>query len=498
MSRQVLTSPRGLAVASSVVIGMAAALLGAAPVSAQRPVLGKTQSGAHVVVHYSVTPDPNGITDEAAGRLVAAAEQAWGVIVDQWGWTPLPDGTLGGDARLDYYVAALPAGVGAVTRRPSGQRAAPAYIVISRDRAGDLLTIAHEMLHAGQDAIAATAETWLQEGTAEWAGRTVAGVPQDVLFDPAIPLDCATPGPCLGGYRTQGFFKYLAGLFGPGVIRAIFTQWRYVPGGPPPAASAINAALVAAGSSLARAFGEFSAAYAAARPKPVGTITIGTQAAPAPVRIPVNHLAAKHLALKAGGAAPCPSTTLTITTRVPSGAAAVPSVVVPGGGPPVMLHGAPFASAQIPWNTCTGRATLVLPNASATADNLAFDVTAKVAGTPVPPTPAATAAPQLQAAGSAWPSPAGRFTVSVRCRATRAGGCSGTVALVARVKGRLTALASQRWTAPTNAAVSVRLQLGDRERRIVAAARQIRLDVVARDRGTRSTTVRRVLSHPID
>jgi hypothetical protein len=95
MSRPVLRSPRGLAVASSVVIGMAAAMLGAAPAFAQRPVLGKTQSGAHVVVHYSVPPDPNGITDEAAGLLVAAAEQAWGVIVDQWGWTPLPDGTLG-------------------------------------------------------------------------------------------------------------------------------------------------------------------------------------------------------------------------------------------------------------------------------------------------------------------------------------------------------------------------------------------------------------------
>ena len=198
-------------------ISTLAGLLGVSPALAARPVLPSAQGGPHVVVHYALPPDPAGITDATAATVLAQAERAWSVIVDQWGWQPLPDGALGGDARIDYYVTTLPPSLNGQTFASFAQPQSPAYVLVDKDRGTNLRTIAHELLHVGQNALARPAETWLKEGTADWAGRAIAADPTDRAYEPRVPLDCLDADPvngCGRGYRTQPFFKYLADRFG--------------------------------------------------------------------------------------------------------------------------------------------------------------------------------------------------------------------------------------------------------------------------------------------
>jgi hypothetical protein len=259
-------SHRRRVVAPSLTLVTIAGLVSAAPVLAQavdeagRPILPRSQAGPHVVVHYAVAPDPAAITDQAAGNLVGLAERAWATIVDRWGWpAPPPDGALGGDARLDYYVVSLPGTARGVSRPQTAQAATPSFELIDRSRGIELHTVAHELLHASQNATAATAETWLKEGTAEWAA--------------------------LGYVEIRG----------------------------------------------------------------------------------------------SRGRAPCRRTTLRLEVAVPSGAGATPSYWSPATRRATSLRGARRAIARIPWNTCTSRGLLALPNGSATTDGLKFTVRTSVA-----------------------------------------------------------------------------------------------------------------------
>ena len=278
------------------------------------------------------------------------------------------------------------------------------------------------------------------------------------------------------------------------VIRAIFGQWPGLAAGPQPGLHAIDGALAAVGSSLSAGFGEFATQYAARGPVPTATVATGGAQTLAPVTMAVDHLAARYVRYTAVANGTCRPAVLHLAVTVPAGESAAPSFWSAADGRVVTLQGAGPVSADIDWNTCGARGTLVLPNASWTADALPFTVNASLTSTAPPPP---NVAPHLRILSvSGWPSTAGRLSVLLRCQTRLTGGCHGAVQLRARVARRTRTLVSRTWVAPTSAAVPLRLQLDRRARRLARAARTLRLDVVARDAGPKPASAHRHLRRP--
>ena len=97
--------------------------------------------------------------------------------------------------------------------------------------------IAHELFHTIQFGIWDPSDSWMLEGTAEWAGYAVdnynatdvgSGTLADTIAQPDMSLDCLSdacgPGPYENhGYSRWSFFEYLAERYGNLFVRDVFT-----------------------------------------------------------------------------------------------------------------------------------------------------------------------------------------------------------------------------------------------------------------------------------
>ena len=417
-------------------------------------------STPHFVVHYASGATAGGaITQTQAGDVAARAERAYAAELADGYPAPLSDGVLGGDARIDIYVQALSeAGVLAYAQ-PEGSTAQTAgYIVLngSADDGKGLTqhTIAHELFHLIQLGIwlpSNATDYWLLESSAEWMGYRTDGFPSAELDlgDWDMSLDCRDANLTFqcdlddayknNGYSRWPFFEYVAERWGNDFTRSIFAQGA-IGGGS--ATAALSSAIAAKGSSLGDVFTDWTVAnmtggYAVkalqdALPPAYGAaLSTGTlaslnaktkQGAPvltsgpiAPVRVAVNHLSARYVAIEHGDAAfpdgPCYKATLALSVALPAGVGARPyfwwSQKNPDGTKQpaqALAVSGTTASISLPWDTCdwgSSQGYLSLPNPSTTLDaqdfaisgTLTVDRSAEATATP-PPDPVVTSAPR--------------------------------------------------------------------------------------------------------
>ena len=144
------------------------------------------------LIHYTQAGADSAGDDAKAAELLAWAEEGfsrtWAAFVDEDGWIPPhPDGTIGGDARLDVYVRALDNNGYAHAQSVAGKQACwieldPATRAFGQETFASIA--GHELHHCLQFTVANSrvGGAFLYEGTATWA--------QYLLFkgDPTIDL----------------------------------------------------------------------------------------------------------------------------------------------------------------------------------------------------------------------------------------------------------------------------------------------------------------------
>lgn len=383
--------------------------------------LTQTVTTAHFAVHYTdAAGDPNASSAAAVQTLAANAEGVYAVEVGQWGYTAPYDGN--GDGHLDIYVFTLD---GAFTGAAGvawfrGYFPGEPIIWIDTRYTWNKSVIAHEFFHALQFTIFPWGK-WGSEATARWAEHQLK-YPDEFKNDYGYlqhtdaPLDCeygaCPPGVWDGGYERWLFFGYLSDLYGAGVIKEIFQDNRSKHDANKPVetqSKTIDSVLLRHGSSLTRTFGEFAAAnaarsYASVKPSSIQVKTLPLSVSgSAATTVAVEHLAAKYLQLRAGNTA-CVNSSLNVSVTLPVGLSFAALVV--GGAVTPLSVGAGVATATIPWATCSGEATLVLPNGLLSGGAVSFAVqvtvgdSGAVALPPVAPTgPPADPAPTLRMLG---------------------------------------------------------------------------------------------------
>ena len=401
----------------------------AGPAFGARPALPFTLSTPHFVVHYqsdTINFPTWAITQTTAGDIAAMAERAYTAEVADGFPAPLGDGVLGGDSRIDIYVADLTLihALGLTVPDNPGGLTTSAYIELDGSTPEVALTehvIAHELFHAIQLATwlpANLSDYWLLEGSAEWMGYRVDGYNTSfgngAFFGPAdMSLDCRDPiGTSMcdltddyanNGYSRWPFFEYVVEKYGLAFVQDVFARGA---AGAPTAITAVSDALVARGTTLADTYDAWTQAdlvggyslSALQGQTPLIYITWQTGAKGGDlgkVLVPVNHLSTRTIQFTRGdGDAShiCYAATLTLTVGMPAGTLSKPVFWWnAAGNPPVPLTiSANTATASLPWDTCTYASTrgfLSLPNASTAVDAGDFSVKATVT---IDPTSVAT------------------------------------------------------------------------------------------------------------
>lgn len=254
---------------------------------------------AHFCIHWSDMPgDPNapslfdgpdaGTLPDYVDEMKAAFERAYQVENVELGWRlPLPDGTRGGDGRIDVYIAQIGDDDLYGYAAPEGSgRTTTAYQVMDNDYAPSEfpgyddpsvpmeVTAAHEYNHILQFAYDAQQDGWMAESTATWA--------EDKVFDddndwyqymtrwgdlPGQPITAAPSGS--NGLKIYGsaiWDHWIDRRCGPSVVRRAWeTSVAHSVAGGGFAPVAYDAALREYGGNavtFAREFGEFAAATA--------------------------------------------------------------------------------------------------------------------------------------------------------------------------------------------------------------------------------------------
>lgn len=177
-----------------------------------------------------------------ASATLGAFEASWSRVVDGLGYRPpAADGTRGGDARFDVYLADLSSqrglyGYCAAEELVPGQAArATAFCVLDNDMADlgprprDALsaTAAHEFFHAVQFNYDVAEDVWFMESSATWAeGQVFPGLrdnrqflPHGQLGRPTTPLDSHA-----GRYGNWIFVQYLAQTGGVDAVRRVWER----------------------------------------------------------------------------------------------------------------------------------------------------------------------------------------------------------------------------------------------------------------------------------
>jgi hypothetical protein len=370
-------------------------------------------AGGHFQVHYPPSV-PAGDAQTAASNL----EAAYATEVGSWGFDPPVND---GDSLVDVYIEDTGGPLGESVRDDAASPTTSGYIVIDPSSAGDAETAAHELFRILQYAIYSHGARFLKDGTAEWAGATVAGG-TSWLFSywgsPDQPLDCIPGSPCgTAGlsYARWIFFEYLAEQYGPGIVKEIIEKAGALDAGDDPAADlkAIDQVLAAHGSSLTQAFNGFTAANTGASysfpglagsgklPRSAGSTYTGvTSLTLAPRPVTIDHLAANYMYFYSGdsrvSSAGCGAATLNVSVDLPAGSASVPGISDAFGVHPLSVSGS-TASISLPWTGCAGSlAALGVPNPGSTSadDGERFVVHASLVVTP-PALHAGTTAPHI-------------------------------------------------------------------------------------------------------
>lgn len=206
----------------------------------ERPSTPALAQNSIAVIHGTSGP---GLDPAYPARVLATVTQVAQTYVDAGYRAPLPDGVLGGDARIDIYLADL-AGSGAYGYCTSDQAPAKgsnarwAFCVLDdsyeelkgTSTATQILqvTTAHEFFHAVQYAYDSLEDGWFLESTAVWAEDQVYDdVNDNVQYAPYSPL--ARPRSSLDYFDTNGFRQYGSWLF----FRWLSERFPAVQGGLP-------------------------------------------------------------------------------------------------------------------------------------------------------------------------------------------------------------------------------------------------------------------------
>lgn len=357
-------------------------------------------SSAHFVVHYTQTGGvaADRLSTADANALLGYAETAYGYYVAQWGYpAPLNDG----DAKTDIYVWALPSALGGAAAGPDTDAdQTTGFVYLDPPRARSVYPVAHEYFHVIQMGVYQQAGFFV-ESSAEWAGQAVVAAtggspPPNWYPDPYVPLDCDS---CTGGYHGSIFWEYLRERFGVGIAHEAYDRDAALAAlagdHQPHDLQALADVLATHGSSLADAMNGYAFAANAGQitrpgvlpnlPDPFQSVAPGPEIQYVPLPVTVDHLALERVAFAGAGTAedrPCASATLRLQVDLPADAASQPAFAVyPASGEPPATATYPLAisgssaSADIPWQTCSAyTGSLVLPNASSTADDQTFTV----------------------------------------------------------------------------------------------------------------------------
>lgn len=384
---------------------LAAALSGPAAARPNLAAYPESISTPHFEVHFTgaiTSPaNPERITFQTAGDLAALAERAYDTLVTGWGYPePLNDA----DGRTDIFVQDLSASdvLGLAVPDAAGNTATGA-ISIDVAAATSHAVIAHELMHLIQFGIWIPADSWLLEGSAEWAGFSASGfspfggVPiAATLAAPDMSLDCASDA-CgndlyeTGGYSRWAFFQYLSERYGTGFVKDVLGLGATLANPLETSVVLLWDLLLAKSTTLSAVFDDYvlthliggyqTAALKGMVPTTYSTTPTGSASGALPVqRVAVNHLAARYLKFTRGDASDsgCHPATLSLTVGLPDNLGAKPAFYSSslGSSPiPLTISGG-TASLTVPWDTCTARSAgyLSLPNASMTSDAETFTV----------------------------------------------------------------------------------------------------------------------------
>ena len=353
---------------------------------------------AHFVVHYvTADGDRNRTTAEAARGMSDFAEQAYARFTAEWKFPgPLPDPPAhDDDPRTDIYIgfstiAETYAGSATPDKRSGGPTSA--WLQIRPDRIGPFIA-GHELFHIFQMALSYPNDSLVSEGSAQWAGNTMAGIATRPGFaDPSLAVAAqtleATRANGLDGKDHWAFWEHIIARHGPGIIKDVLDRSEALrTGGLGVSARqlpALDQALNARGSSLAHAFVDYSA-DAAARdwssvplrafsPTPTATLSgsgdLGNQS------LSIEHLAMRFIAYDGDGE-------LRVRVSWAAGLAGVrPMLVVDGVRHPLSVSG----SAATGEASIAGSALVAVASPSLRAGAQTFTVSSELVteGYPAP------------------------------------------------------------------------------------------------------------------
>lgn len=384
--------------------GAAAALL-AGPAVAARPTAfaqPETLTSTHFQIHYTgdFTLANDRIRQQDAGTLAANAERAYTAIVSGWGYPAPPND---GDGLIDIWVKNQSAGVAGIADVDTAGTTSTGWIAVDPEMVAAPDVIAHELFHLVQFGIWIPADSWLLEGSANWAGIATNGYVAtgnstlaSTRHQPDLSLDCDSEA-CgndlyeTGGYSRWTFFEYLSERYGAGFVKETLQQGATLADPAKKGIALVSAALAARGATLADVYSDYSVAnlaggYSVAElqgtaPATYTALSTGDETAALPVaRVGVNHLAVRYLKLLRGdptNTGPCYAATLSLAVAIPAGIGAKPAFYSKSlaATVPLTVSGT-TASLSIPWDTCTGGydGYLSLPNPSLASDAQQFTV----------------------------------------------------------------------------------------------------------------------------
>ncbi len=357
-----------------------------------------TRQSDHFIVHWTsdwVCTNER-IFEPQAGDILAAAESAYAAMVTSWGFQPPYDD---GNGKTDIYVYAVKDDAG----DPVDIAYGAGWFSIPESNATDRMIIASGVFSDVAWAYSDWSQTWFKFGSALWAGLRADDWKDEELSwleVPEIALDCYG-APCdealakNTGSARWPFFVYLQDRFGDNAVRQVWEKVEARAVGAPDGVGALEDYLDDKGSTLTDFFNDFAGTVAAGglsapplkdkRPTTAGSITTGGAAATLPpVKLAVNHLAARFVAVVPGTGKLeiCHPATLTVTVDLPTGVASKPkwAYTGPGGGLAAFSVSGSKATYSTTWDTCTwkdGRKGIIsLPHPGTSGDGKEFKVTA--------------------------------------------------------------------------------------------------------------------------
>jgi hypothetical protein len=408
---------------------VAGAAFSASPAAAYPRPLGYPEQiqTQHFLVHYTGDGIDHVLHQQAAD-LAALAENAYSTETG-WGF-PAP--ASDGDGLIDVYAVAQPPGVlgSAWPDDESSLTTTTGWIELDPARVEDQHAIAHELFHLIQFGLWIPNDSWLAEATAEYAAFRAEDFPLDAPVGPYdMALDCLDKSYPDGircsrdlyegqSYSRWPFFEYLTERYGSTFVKDIYASGGASGSQATPAVTALSNAVGAKGGSLADVFTDWTVAvmtgsYTAlglkdTAPTPDASILTGTIASLnaklpkgsplvtsgpiTPLKLSVNHLAVRYVALQRGDGATtgaCYAATLTVNVALPSGSSSRPyfwwsekdKLGKSVAAAQALNVSGSTASIALPWDTCNWGSTLgylSLPNSSSTADAQEFNVSGTI------------------------------------------------------------------------------------------------------------------------